>query len=376
MAQSMVLLVIMIQEELQQGALSDFLPFFELVGSIAEGTRIGLANELDLGVKFQALMDQVPFKVDKEDPFTLKKARLSVAILDDFFLEGKFLYHKFLHFLLDAVERAVCNIFKEKRNPFTLMFVTTNDDWNKGNTPCNGECRKKLEQNNFTQCELCTVMVSQTKSGVALQFVFRENPWSDEIYCSIDLIPMFPIEEIPTMELTCLINTSMLGINPPRGWLNYMFKYPKEYKIIEMLVKSGTGKVISVGLKTINFLDGRNYHIKPAQEFTEAKFSSRRMRRIYSYIKFLKKVLDLDLSSYWVKKELLKPQYKAILDSWTTGISLKYEYSGDEIYIDKDDKALVRILAQPEFKMKVESKIDIQQSLQRGFIQLIGCEDE
>ena len=149
-----------------------------------------------------------------------------------------------------------------------------------------------------------------------------------------------------------------------------MFKYPKDYKIIQMLVKSGTGKVISVGLKTMNFLEGRNYHIKPAQEFTEAKFSSKRMRDIYSYIKFLKKVLNLDLSSYWVKKELLKPQYETILDSCTTDLTLRYDDTGHTVEVDKDDKALVKIISQPEFKIKVESKIDIQESLEMGFIQL------
>ena len=370
MAQSLTLMVIMIQCELQQGALGAFLPFFELVGSMAEGTRIGIANELDIGMKFKELMDQVPFKVDSDDPFSLKKAGAPLKILEDFFQESKFQYHKFLHFLLDAVEKAVRKIFKENRNPSTLRCVTTNEDWNEGNSPCKGECKKKLEQNDFIQCELCTVMVSQTKSGVVLQFEFREDNMGESVYCSIDLIPMFPIEEIPTIELTCLINGNMLGINPPQGWLHYMFKYPKDYKIIQMLVKSGTGKVISVGLKTMNFLEGRNYHIKPAQEFTEAKFSSKRMRDIYSYIKFLKKVLNLDLSSYWVKKELLKPQYETILDSCTTDLTLRYDDTGHTVEVDKDDKALVKIISQPEFKIKVESKIDIQESLEMGFIQL------
>ena len=80
MAQSLTLMVIMIQCELQQGALGAFLPFFELVGSMAEGTRIGIANELDIGMKFKALMDQVPFKVDSDDPFSLKKAPLEKTL--------------------------------------------------------------------------------------------------------------------------------------------------------------------------------------------------------------------------------------------------------------------------------------------------------
>ena len=134
------------------------------------------------------------------------------------------------------------------------------------------------------------------------------------------------------------------------------------------MAKSGTGKVISVGLKTMNFFEGRNHHIKPSQEFTETKFSSERMKCIYSYIKFLKKVLHLDLSSYWVKKELLKPEYQSILDSCTKGVNLVFRPSNADssgisnIAFDMDDVALVRILTQPEFKIKFESKIDFEAS--------------
>ena len=72
-AQELMRLVVMHQNELNFGPLKDFLPFFELVGSMAEKTRVGLANELDLGLKFKSWMNQPLFKVE-EDPFTLKKA--------------------------------------------------------------------------------------------------------------------------------------------------------------------------------------------------------------------------------------------------------------------------------------------------------------
>ena len=57
-------------------------PKFTLVGSIAEGTRFGYANELDLGLRFEALTSfegegdsaqNIAFEVHG-DPFTLKKA--------------------------------------------------------------------------------------------------------------------------------------------------------------------------------------------------------------------------------------------------------------------------------------------------------------
>ena len=344
----------MIQSRLQKGSLKVFAPFFELVGSMAEGTRIGLANELDLGLKFETWMNQPPFMVDN-DPFSLKKAPASPEFMEEFFSGNVFRFHKFKYFLLAEVEKAIDDIYEEEINPPKLRRVTTNKDWNEGRTPCNGECKKKLEQRDFEQCEKCAVTVSQTKSGVALQFEWHYTK-NKRIYCSIDLIPVFHILRIPTMKLTKLINEHMLCENPPEGWLSFLFKYLKEYKIILELTECGSGYVISVGLKTMSFLMERNHHIKPAQEFTENKFSSERMKEVYGCIKFLKKVLHLDLSSYWVKKELLREEYQSILDSCTTG-------HGKE-----DDFALLQVLSQPQLKAKLVEKIDFQESHKCGSI--------
>ena len=364
MVQDLVTFVSILHKELQLGVLRDFHPFFELVGSMAEGTRIGLANELDLGLKFGAWYENIPFKVDG-DPFSLKKSKTSPIIMEAFYNGNEFQFHKFIHYLLNAVETAIISIFEAKRNPPNLKCVTTNTNWNEGRTTCEGNCKKNLRTHNFEQCNKCAVTVSQTKSGVALQFEWEwhEHDTSTEsIYCSIDLIPIFPIEPIPAMKLARFINEFMLCDDPPIGWLNFLFKYVKEYKIVQELYQYKVSDVTSVGLKTMNFEEGKNHHIKPAQEFTEAKFSSERMRQIYSYIKFVKKVLNLDLSSYWVKKELLKQEYDTILNSCTTEDSWM---DGD-----KDDAALVRILSQPEFKTKMENKINFIESLSRGVLWL------
>ena len=111
MAQALTVLVNELQSELKEGMLGDFEPFFELVGSMEEGTRIGLANELDLVLKFRAFMGQAPFKVDNEDPFSLKKAVTDSSALESFFEGRDFSFHKFMHFVSDAVEKALENIF-------------------------------------------------------------------------------------------------------------------------------------------------------------------------------------------------------------------------------------------------------------------------
>ena len=69
---------------LQLGALKEFCPLFELVGSMAESTRVGIANELDLGMKFHVWREHTPFTI-KEDPFSLKRADTSPPIMDKFF---------------------------------------------------------------------------------------------------------------------------------------------------------------------------------------------------------------------------------------------------------------------------------------------------
>ena len=55
--------------------LREFNPEFQMSGSMIEGTRLGLANELDIGLIFNTLKDKIAFKVDRNDPFSLRKAK-------------------------------------------------------------------------------------------------------------------------------------------------------------------------------------------------------------------------------------------------------------------------------------------------------------
>ena len=350
LVQDLIKLANSLEVYLQRGPLHEFKPYFELVGSMCEGTRLNIANELDLSLKFKALEDSIPFTI-KGDPFSLKKSCTTPKFMDRFFKYDKFQYHKFKHFLLNAVAKAVREIFDQNKNPPLIQESVTNEDWKNGKTPCNGECREFQEAKDFIQCKFCAVTVSQTKIGVALQFEWGPMGFT---YTSIDLIPIFPIVSISAMYLAKMVNLAMLGPERPHGWLRYLRNYLKHYKIIHDLVHSEGSFLTSVILKTINFEVDKNHHIRPAQPNTEEKFRTERMKEMYCYIKFLKKALALDLSSFWVKKELLKDQYQWILDSTHDG-----------------DRALVQILSQPEFRSKVEAKIDFQKSNETGEVHLI-----
>ena len=349
MSHDLIMLTKSLEDGLQKGALKQLKPYFELVGSMAERTRIGLANEMDLGLHFKVWKENIPFKV-RDDPFSLKKAEETCPESMHQFFEGDvFQYHKFMRNTLIAIDATLRSIFEKRKNPPTIKQITSNQDWDNGETRCKGQCKKNLKELNFQQCLDCAVTVSQTKSGIVLQFLWERK--EKKIFCSIDLIPVFPIQPVTTMFLVKLINTAMLFSDHPRGWLKYLFKYPTDYKIIEELTPKGKDEIHSVGLKTMNFNEGKNHHIKPAQVFTLEKFRSKEMRDIYSYIKFLKKVLNFNISSFWVKKELMKDQYLSIVES-----------------NENVDTALIQVLSQPEFRSKLKGKINFTLSNKNRFV--------
>ena len=66
MAKDLLDLVWTLEEELRKTdtLIGRLKPKFNLSGSIVEGTRLGFANELDLGLTFEAWKEAVPFKVN------------------------------------------------------------------------------------------------------------------------------------------------------------------------------------------------------------------------------------------------------------------------------------------------------------------------
>ena len=205
------------------------------------------------------------------------------------------------------------------------------------------------------------MVTSEKKSWLHWKWVERGRikPWDKiKIYCSIDIIPEFPIEEISALLLAKMFNRAILSPEHClKGRMNALSNYAIHYKVVIFdFSDTGEGKIKSVVLKTMNFREENNHHVRPAQPDNEnghGKFRSESMKRIYIYIKFLKKVLHLNLSSFWVKKELMKEQYSSIVDS-----------------CDNEDTALVQIISQPEFRSKVAHKIDIQKSNSSGCIHL------
>ena len=276
-------------------------PKFSIVGSVAEGTRLGLANELDLTMSFDGWPDGT-FCV-KDDPYFLRKTEKMPPWMAPYFdSSGCFLFNNFKYDLLKDIEKAAMKI----KLPPNLKVVTTNKDFQRGLTKCEDDCSKRLLDTSnrlFKQCKHCAVFISQTKVGACLQLEYNFEGLGN-VYCSVDLIPMFKIEEMDAMELSRIANTAMLALDHPRGWFKCVMGVVRHDRVTQELADEvGIKTIKTVSLKTMSCDAGRNYYVRPGQVLGPEKFSNDDAKTSYIRIKIISKLLDADLDMYWVKKE-------------------------------------------------------------------------
>ena len=139
-------------------------------------------------------------------------------------------------------------------------------------------------------------------------------PQVDPLYCSIDLVPVFRILAIGSLDLAKIVNEGMLGPGHPEEWFDFITGYVGEDKVMMELFGGGEGDevICHVLLKLINCYPTNNYFIRPSQLMTQHKFHSPLAKKAYCYMKALKKVLGLNFSQYLLKKQLLKPVLRTI----------------------------------------------------------------
>ena len=309
-------------------------PKFSIVGSIAEGTRLGLANELDLTMSFEGWPDGT-FCV-RDNPYFLRKTEKTPQWMDPYFdSSGCFLFNNFKYDLLKAIEQASSKI----KLPPNLKVVTKNKDFQKGLTKCKDGCSKRLSMSAkemFKQCKHCAVFISQTKVGACIQLEYNFNALGT-VYCSVDLIPMFKIKEMAAMELSRIGNKAMLAPDHPWGWFKYLMGVVRHDRVTQELADEiNINTIKTVSLKTMNCNAGRNYYVRPGQVLGPEKFFEEEAKESYIVIKLITKLLEADLNMYWVKKELRT--------------FARYHTAGN----------IFSVLSKGKFKTLLEDKIDFE----------------
>ena len=280
---------------------------FILVGSIAEGTRIHWANELDIMVQFGSLLRQPLFIED--DPFVLKIGNVNEHPLQDWCENGLLVYEQFLCFLLKCLEQIIvegiariARLSNGRISPQMRNFNATTN-----------HCPRKKDDHSYTHCQECIFNVTQTKCGACLVFEWKFKDKSDIL--TIDLIPVIPIKGKTLSQVMNLITLTLLKVKPP-NWLKYLRGFVNKDRILPESFREQFGEnadaPIQVGMKLLHFGTDKVFIIRPAQllavtsEFEENKL----LKEFYCWIKCLKSLLCIDISSYFIKKVILTNEMK------------------------------------------------------------------
>ena len=324
--QDMLVVIKALEIKLNQvdSPLHNLQPRFVLIGSIPEGTRTAVANEMDLTLEFAGL-SHCPFGTNLDDPYHLYKTELFPEWMSEYFnTSGHFLHGMFRLHLLEAIDRGITEVLEEGQT--RLKAFTSNEEYqNDDCDQCGNNAKHESRTSLFTQCIKCKVTTSQTKVGICLQLAWdheegvRYRSMFGEklqngftLYTSIDLVPVFDTYPMPIRNFARAVNKDMLQEGHPKEWYDHQRKYLSHDRILVGLGQEDE-VVTKVLLKMINCQAKHSYLIKAAQHLTCGKFQSKKLKKVFCQIKVLRQAFGIEQpSSYLLKKILAMPEFLRI----------------------------------------------------------------
>lgn len=323
-------------------------PRFVLVGSVPEGSRIGLGNEIDLTIQFMEWESSPPFKI-RGDAFHLHKSDCCPNWMDIYFdFEGHFVLDDFMYDVCESVLESIGTIYANGRNPHRLKMREYGEDMDNTCDACNS-LNLGEDSSWFLQCPHCVICVSRTKMGVCLQFEWHHEEIEKLVFCSIDLVPVYNVEPEDTKDVIRLVNVSMLGLSHPPGWYNHIKTFLKEDRLVEELWSEGeqVEKVLLKSLGSGNYFIRGGQHLRP-----EVLCDNDSLLRAYICLKALRTYTKVEnLSNFMIKKMLMGSTFVEMASS---------EHDGN--------KFLHEIITHEKFKIHFDPYIDFDKMQIKCFV--------
>ena len=200
-------------------------------------------------------------------------------------------------------------------------------------------------------CPDCIFPVTHTKSGVCLLFNWRGGGQ----IVTIDLIPVFPVIGKSINELFGSVTKTLIRTKPA-NWLECIKKVLNRDTILPESYKqehdSHSEHPLHVGMKIVNYGESQNFIIRPAQQLAIHELLDG-IKELYCDLKCLKIILDVDVSSYFIKKVILTDEIKKKVKNNSTRIVNIFD-----------------ALKHPALRAKFQGKIDFKK-FHRGYSDFI-----
>ena len=219
-----------------------------------------------------------------------------------------FRYEELLKLMLKEAESTLSRI----QLPTGLSIAMSNGDFHPDQCP---RCTELSSMNPesiyqpWTHCLGHLPVVAQTRLGLCLILQFQDEGMMSPTNVVIDLIPGIPVPETDTLSIYRGVVTSLLKDLPP-GYQKTISSLAKRDRVIpddmmEMSTRNFEDTINFLGVKLLSWGPGRNYHLRPGQVVKVAQFADTPTKKAYLVLKALIKMLDIDISSYLLKKALL-----------------------------------------------------------------------
>ena len=289
-------------------------PKFVLIGSVAEGTRLKPATEIDVMCQlfYGPQHKSNHFIVDENDPFHLYADNAANHAANSFCDNDQLDYDKLLTTFLKSLK----SLAKEMKE---FIKETTNKRLKIGNaTSFCEKCTLMAHRSKgiyFKHCENCLFPITQTKMGACLVFSWTPRPNEASINVSMDLVLALPLKKNirgQRSKLTNVINLQHVAVqglvkHQPPNWRKHLEGHLGKDQILPDAFEEqmAMNKPITVGLKRLHYGRENNFIIRPVQSMHVVIFEQDAiLKELYQTIKYLKKMLKVDIDSYSIKKIL------------------------------------------------------------------------
>ncbi len=335
----------MLLGEMRKGLLSHLNPSLHLIGSVAEGSRLWKASEVDFTLKFD-LPEEEAMWVDSSNACRILMkggggAFSAFSRTDGIDETPIFSYEKFLHVLLKEIRRCMSSVSSSPEWPPGLWFQK---HWRPCSN-CREASRPRTNHTPYTHCLTCRPPVTHTKLGPCLVYQWEGEERPELLL--VDFIPAFPIRSAGLLPLFDNAVSTLFTIQPTnwqrhfRGFLDRDRLLPEDF---DKNLRREEG-IFNVGVKLLNYEEGfSNAIIRPGQ-VTNIKVHGK-LKEIYTRLKAVKDLLKISgAQSYVIKKTILMDEMREALN---------------DPQMDMDE-AMLLVLSHPELKRNFSKKIDFEQ---------------
>ena len=326
----------------EEGPFSKLRPQFYLIGSVAEGTRVGKANEVDITLRFQALHDS-PLKVVDSNGCKLRFQKDNA--LRQFCKANEcttFCHASFMNELLNEISKALMSIKTLPKWPKELTFESSFQ-------PCLTCTEVSLTEGCLKHCRSCRPAVTYTKLGPCLLFKWKEDT---EWPLTIDLIPVFPVQS-PGCGLLSLFSVAVKTLyrRKPTNWVKHMRAFVERDRMLPeiFLISQDEGEhsnIFDVAVKLLNYDLKDNHIIRPGQVLDIGELrTNAKLKKVYTCLKAVKDLLGISTRSFTIKKVMLLEEVKETLRN-------------PEMLLDE---AMFFVVSRPELSDEFGRKVDLKE---------------